>query len=173
MKNSSISQFIGKQLSRLKAGQSYYMIIVSTITALGILDIAFEGISTWLFIILFPFVLFCAYLIGYFMDKSNVVTMDQQKTIEMAHRYLTKADYKMNEFRIVLIKVLFKWLESTQKGEPINYEEFDDEYYRARTASQRLDEMQFLREQYFKMNKEARNAHRKGLRRIITIVKQV
>ena len=51
-------------------------------------------------------------------------------------------------------------------------EKFDDEYYRARTASQRLDEMQFLREQYFKMNKEARDAHRKGLRRIITIVKQ-
>lgn len=51
-------------------------------------------------------------------------------------------------------------------------EEFDDAYYRARTPSQRLDEMQFLREQYFKMDEEAGDAHRKGLRRVIKVVKQ-
>lgn len=51
-------------------------------------------------------------------------------------------------------------------------EKFDEEYYRTQTAVQRLDEMQFLREQYFKMNKEACDAHRKGLRRIIKVTKQ-
>ena len=52
-------------------------------------------------------------------------------------------------------------------------EKFDDQYYRSHTAAQRLDEMQFLREQYFKMNEEAGNAHRKGLRRTIRVIKQV
>ena len=51
-------------------------------------------------------------------------------------------------------------------------EKFDHEYYRTLTASQRLDEMQFLREQYFKMDKEAEDAHRKGLRRTIKVIKQ-
>ena len=51
-------------------------------------------------------------------------------------------------------------------------EEFDKQYYREQTAAQRLDEMQFLREQYFKMNKEAGDAHRKGLRRVIGVIKQ-
>lgn len=51
-------------------------------------------------------------------------------------------------------------------------EAFDDEYYRAKTPSQRLDEMQFLREQYFKINKEAENAHRKGIQRVIKVIKQ-
>lgn len=51
-------------------------------------------------------------------------------------------------------------------------EKFDDEYYKRQTPAQRLDEMQFLREQYFKMNKEAEDAHREGLRRVVRIIKQ-
>ena len=39
-------------------------------------------------------------------------------------------------------------------------ENFDSEYNNAITPSLRLDEMQLLREQYFKMNKEAEGAHR-------------
>ena len=50
-------------------------------------------------------------------------------------------------------------------------EEFDSEYYKAQTPDQRLDAMQFLREQYCKMNKKAGDAHRKGLRRFITVTK--
>ena len=50
--------------------------------------------------------------------------------------------------------------------------EFDHEYFRAQTSAERLDEMQFLREQYLKMNKKAGDAHRKGLRRVIAVVKQ-
>ena len=51
-------------------------------------------------------------------------------------------------------------------------EKFDDEYCKAQTAVQRLDEMQFLRDQYFKMNKEAGNARRKGLRGLVEVIKQ-
>ena len=128
IKKIKISQFIGKQLSRLKAGQTYYMIVISTITALGIVNIAFPEINTWILIILFPIILFGAFLIGYFMDKSNVVTMDQLKTIEMTHRYLNTSDFKGNEFRISLIKAIFKWMESIQKGEPIDFKEFNIAY---------------------------------------------
>lgn len=128
MNKTKLSQFIGRQLSRLKAGQTYYMIAVSTMTALGILNIAFPSIDFWIFIILFPIVLFGAYLMGYFLDKSNVLTMDQQKTIEMTHRYLNTADLKEYEFWFVIITAIFKWIESIQKEKPINFEELKNEY---------------------------------------------
>jgi hypothetical protein len=51
-------------------------------------------------------------------------------------------------------------------------EKFDDAYYKAQTPSERLSDVQLLREQYFKMNKKAGDAHRKGLRRVIAVVKQ-
>ncbi len=95
-----ISQFIGRQLSRLKAGQTYYMIIISTITALGIVNLAFPEINIFLLILLFPCILFGAYILGYIMDKSNINTMDQLKTLEMAHRYLNTGDFKLNECMI-------------------------------------------------------------------------
>ncbi|KKK94233.1 hypothetical protein LCGC14_2684890, partial [marine sediment metagenome] len=37
MKKMKMTNFIGRQLSRLKAGQSFYTIIIQTITALGII----------------------------------------------------------------------------------------------------------------------------------------
>ena len=120
MKKITLAQFIGRQLSRLKAGTTYYMIAVSTISALGIINIAFPDIEIWFLIILFPCVLFGAFLIGYYMDKTNIVTMDQQKTIEMTHRYLNTADYKLNDFHITTMKVMGIWIKSIQNNEPID-----------------------------------------------------
>ncbi len=128
MKKIKISGFIGRQLSRLKMGLIYYAMGMSSITAIGILKIAFPQISIWMFILLIPFILFGAFLIGYIMDKSDIVAIDQQKTIEMAHRYLNINDFKSNEFRIVLMKAIFKWMESIQKGEPIDFKDLDTEY---------------------------------------------
>lgn len=54
----------------------------------------------------------------------------------------------------------------------LSAEKLDNEYYKTQTAVQGLDEMQILREQYFKMNKEARDAHREGLRRVVKVIKQ-
>jgi len=123
-----ISRFIGRQLSRLKAGQSFYMIVISTITALGIVKMVWEAMPIWMLIALFPVAVFGAFLLGYIMDKSNIISMDQQKTIEMTHRYLNTGDFKYNEFYVVIMKSVFKWMESIQKGEPIDFKEFDDEY---------------------------------------------
>ncbi len=50
-------------------------------------------------------------------------------------------------------------------------EKFDNEYYENQTTEQRLDTMQFLREQYCKMKEKAGDAHRKGLRRFIKVTK--
>ena len=128
MKKNNLSHFIGRQLSRLKAGQSYYSIVMVTITALGIVSMAFPTISIILLVILFPLILFGAYLIGYFLDKSNVVTTDHMKTIEMAYRYLNVSDFKANEFNLVLITVVFKWMNAIQNKEPIDFNELKIEY---------------------------------------------
>lgn len=128
MKKIKLSQIIGRQLSRLKAGQSYYMIVISTITTLGIVNLAFPEINLLILIFLFPFALFGAYLIGYFLDKSNVVTMDQQKTIEMTHRYLTTADYKNNEFRLLQMETMFEWFKALQENKPPNPDILKERY---------------------------------------------
>lgn len=51
-------------------------------------------------------------------------------------------------------------------------EDFDMKYYLSMPASKRLDLVQFLREEYFKINKEVGNEARKGLRRIYKVIKQ-
>lgn len=128
MKKISLSQFIGRQLSRLRAGQTYYAIVVSTITALGIVNLAFPQIDTLMLILLFPAILFGAFIIGYFMDKSNVNTMEHRKTIEMTHRYLTIADFKNNEFRMIMMKAMFCWLKSIQENKSLDFSEIEENY---------------------------------------------
>ena len=127
MKKIKISQFIGRQLSRLKAGQSYYTIVMSTVSAFSLVSFAFPNINFLILIILFPLIFLGAFFVGYFMDKSNVVTMDQQKTIEMTHRYLNTADYKLNDFHITIMRVMGKWIKSIQNKETIDENILDNE----------------------------------------------
>jgi hypothetical protein len=49
--------------------------------------------------------------------------------------------------------------------------EFEDKYYLLESPQERLSDMQFCREQYFKM-KGIVNAGRKRLRRVIRVVQQ-
>lgn len=128
MEKTKIPYFIGRQLSRLKAGQSYYMIIMTTITALSLMDMAFPDINTIFLIVLFPCILFGAFLIGYFMDKANVVTMDQQKTIEMTHRYLNTSDFKFNDFRMLQMEVFGEWMNSIQQDKPLDLDVLKEKY---------------------------------------------
>ena len=119
IKKRKISQFIGRQLSRIKAGQSYYMIFIGTVTAISVFSFAFQ-LNPWIMFMLIPSALFLVLFIGYFMDKSNVVTMDQLKTFEMTHRYLNTADMKNNEFRFLLIETLGEWMKAFQENRPID-----------------------------------------------------
>ena len=120
--------FIGRQLARLKMGQNYYMIIISTITALGIVNIAFPEIDTWVIFALFPIALLSAFFVGYFMDKSNITATDHMKTLEMTSRYINTADLKSYEFWLVIMEVIFKWMTSIQDGNPLNRDEIRKEY---------------------------------------------
>jgi len=51
-------------------------------------------------------------------------------------------------------------------------EEFEKAYYAKMSPKEKLETVQFLREEYFKMKKELRNEGRKGLRRFIKIIQQ-
>ena len=127
-KKLKISQFVGRQLSRLKMGQTYYMIGVSTMTALGIVNLAFPAINTWIIILLFPVFLFSAYIIGLIMDKSNVTATDHMKTLEMTSRYINTADLKSYEFWMVVMNVFYSWMSSIQDGKPLDRDEINKEY---------------------------------------------
>jgi len=48
-------------------------------------------------------------------------------------------------------------------------EQFDEQYYQAMSGYERIETMQFLREQYYKI-KGTKNEARKGLRRVIRII---
>ena len=96
--------FIGRQLSRLKMGQSYYSIAVSTVSAISLISLAFE-ISFWMLIIFFPILLLGTFLIGYFMDIYNINTMDKLKANEIGNRYLTTSDLKSQEFQILQTEI--------------------------------------------------------------------
>lgn len=51
-------------------------------------------------------------------------------------------------------------------------QEFDDAYYQAMTPKERLETVQFLREEYEKMKKGKKHEDRKGLRRVLKLIKQ-
>jgi hypothetical protein len=51
-------------------------------------------------------------------------------------------------------------------------QEFDDSYYLSMTPTERLETVQFLREEYWKMNKGKIHEGRKRLRRVFKLIKQ-
>lgn len=50
-------------------------------------------------------------------------------------------------------------------------ERFDADYYRNMTPEERIDAMELLRKEYWKLKKGGLNAHRQRLRRVVTIIK--
>jgi len=51
-------------------------------------------------------------------------------------------------------------------------ETFDIKYYKNMSAAERIETIQFLREQYFKLNGLNLNENRKRLRRVYRVIKQ-
>ena len=110
------SPFIGRQLSRLKMGQSYYGIVVSTISAVSLIKLAFD-LDIYLIILMFPAFLLGAFTIGYYLDKKNINSMDQLKSNEMSQRYLNTGNIKSQEFELMMTEVLLEGFKAVQKGE--------------------------------------------------------
>ena len=108
------AHFIGRQLSRLKLGQSYYGIAVSTVSAISLISLAFE-INFWMLILVFPVLLLGAFIIGYFMDIYNINTMDSLKANEIGNRYLTTSDIKGQEFQLLQTEIVLEALKAVQE----------------------------------------------------------
>jgi hypothetical protein len=111
--------FIGRQLSRLKMGQSYYTIAVSTVSAISLISLAFE-ISFWMLIIFFPILLLGTFLIGYFMDIYNINTMDKLKANEIGNRFLTTSDLKSQEFQILQTEIFLEAMKAIQEDRQLD-----------------------------------------------------
>jgi len=111
--------FIGRQLSRLKMGQSYYTIAVSTVSAISLISLAFE-ISFWMLIIFFPILLLGTFLIGYFMDIYNINTMDKLKANEIGNRFLTTSDFKSQEFLILQTEIFLEAMKAIQEDRQLD-----------------------------------------------------
>ena len=108
------AHFIGRQLSRLKLGQSYYTIVVSSVSAISLISLAFE-ITIWMLILAFPVLLLGTFIIGYFMDVYNINTMDKLKANEVGNRYLTTSDMKGQEFQLLQTEIVLEALKAIQE----------------------------------------------------------
>jgi hypothetical protein len=108
------AHFIGRQLSRLKLGQSYYTIVVSSVSAISLISLAFE-ITIWMLILAFPILLLGTFIIGYFMDVYNINTMDKLKANEVGNRYLTTSDMKSQEFQLLQTEIVLEALKAIQE----------------------------------------------------------
>jgi hypothetical protein len=126
------ADFLGRQLSRLKIGQSYYSIAVSTVSAISLISLAFE-ITFWILILAFPLLLFVAFIIGYFMDIYNINTMDILKSNEITHRYLTTNDLKTQEFQLLQTEIIIEAIQAIQENKKLDPKKLlqkYDAYYR-------------------------------------------
>ena len=113
------AHFIGRQLSRLKMGQSYYSIAVSSVSAISLISLAFE-ISFWMLIVIFPILLLGTFVIGYFMDIYNINTMDKLKANEIGNRYLTTSDMKSQEFQLLQTEIVLEALKAIQEKKQLD-----------------------------------------------------
>ena len=91
------SRLLGQQFSRLRMGQTYYSMIVSTISAISLITMAFN-LDFWILIVIFPFILLVTFGIGFFMDKKDINLEDYRKQVEMQSRKLNLNDIKTQEF---------------------------------------------------------------------------
>jgi hypothetical protein len=121
------SRFLGKQLSRLKMGQSYYSILMSTINAISLVSLAFALDLIWLLLI-FPPLLLITYFIGYYLDKHNINSMDSLKSNEMVHRFLNTGDIKTQEFQLLQTEILIGALQSIQQGKDYYFQTIRQKY---------------------------------------------
>lgn len=119
LKRVKSAHFIGRQLSRLKLGQSYYSIAVSTVSAISLISLAFE-ISFWMLILAFPLLLLGAFVVGYFMDIYNINTMDTLKANEIGNRYLTTSDLKSQEFQLLQTEIVLEALKAIQEKKDLD-----------------------------------------------------
>ncbi len=113
------SQFLGRQLSRLRNAQTYYAIVVSSINAISLISLAFH-VEFWMLVILFPILIGVTLWLGFYMDTHNIIAQDSLKTADMANRYLNTGDVKAQEFQLLQTEILLDALQALQDKRPID-----------------------------------------------------
>ena len=122
------SPFMGRQLSRLKLGQSYYAIIISTVNAISLVSLAFS-LSAWYMMLTFPLLLLGAFGIGLYLDKYNITSEDALKSNEMINRYLNTGDIKNQEFQLLQTTILLQALNARSREDEFDAEkQLEDAY---------------------------------------------
>lgn len=101
--------FIGRQISRTKLTAVLYTMVMSTITALGVIGLYLNIPSIVLLIggVIIGLISFAIF--GYILDKSDISTADFKNTIDISHRYVNTQDLKNQEFYLCLFKTLATW----------------------------------------------------------------
>ncbi|MHA1766291.1 MAG: hypothetical protein ACTSVK_08515 [Promethearchaeota archaeon] len=127
-RNTNKSKLIGQQFSRLRMGQTYYSMIISTISAISLITMAFN-LNFWILIIIFPIILVGTFVIGYFLDKKNINLEDYRKQVEMQSRKLNVQDIKTQEFNLLQTLFIIKALKENIDEKTL-FEEY--EKYKAR-----------------------------------------
>ena len=122
IKGTNKSRLLGQQFSRLRMGQTYYSMIVSTISAISLITLAFN-VDFFILLLAFPAIIIGTFLIGYYLDKKNINLEDYRKQIEMQSRKLNVADIKAQEFTLMQTLFIIKALRDN-----ISEKELLDEY---------------------------------------------
>ena len=107
---------------------SYYAVGMSSITAVMTFKTAFPTVEFWWIAILVPVAIIGAVLLGYYLDKSNVSTLDMRKTNETTHRFLLTSDQKSQEFQMIQTETLLQALAQLSKQEEIDLNLLKDKY---------------------------------------------
>jgi len=71
-------------------------------------------------IIIFPFLLLGAFIIGYFLDIYNINTMDILKSNEITHRFLTTSDIKTQEFQLLQTEIILEAIKAIQENKKLD-----------------------------------------------------
>ena len=103
MKKVNLTVFFGRQLSRLRLGQGYYQLIISTISAISLVSLAYS-VTIELAVILFPVFFIGSFFLGYLLDRMNISAIDYRKTAEISGRFLNNLDLKNYDMRMIQIE---------------------------------------------------------------------
>lgn len=98
-------KWIGRQLSRIKAGQLYIMIILTAINALSLISLSFQIKAAWTMIFL-PILILVTLLVGYLLDHAGIFSEDSNKSIEMTYRFLTIGERRNFDFLKTMAKAI-------------------------------------------------------------------
>lgn len=107
IKKHSIVVFFGRQLSRLRLGQSYYQLVIATISAISLVSLAFE-VTLVMLLLLFPIVFIGSFMLGWGLDRWNISAIDYRKTTEITGRFVNALDLKNLDMRFIMTEGIIR-----------------------------------------------------------------